>query len=465
MKRKHINIQVPSYVIKICKRIRKNGFQCYVVGGALRDSLLRRKPIPGEWDIATSAKPEDVKSLFEKVIPTGIEHGTVTVVVDGESCEVTTFKQEGEYSDGRHPDRVEFLEDIEKDLARRDFTINAMAYDPISHELIDPYGGEDDLYRRIIRAVGNAEERFREDGLRPLRGARFAAVLGFRMEKESFKAMRSAHQTFLMVSAERKRGEIIKMMSAKRPSVGWELLRKCGYVRLIFPEMEKMIGIMQGGLHKYDVWNHSIMACDFCEGDYKVKLASLLHDIGKPYVREESGKNRKIYAFYRHEQVGAEIVERWMRRMRFSNEEIGVVVKLIENHMINYTPGWTDAAVRRFIRRVGEDRLDELFLVVEADIKARGMIGRSLSLLKELQSRVREQLNRDVPLTLKDLSVNGRDIIKALELEPGPLIGKILKHLLERVIDDPALNRREKLLEVARLMADSNGNNGEKSTG
>ena len=458
-------ISLPSYIEDICAKIREAGFKSFIVGGALRDQLLgdARDPIDMEWDVATSARPEDIRKIFRKTVPTGIAHGTVTVLVDDHACEVTTFRQEGDYSDARHPDRVTFLESIEEDLARRDFTVNAMAFDPINGLFVDPYGGEDDLKHRILRAVGKPTARFREDGLRPLRGARFVAVLGFRMEQETFEAMEKTVKSFLMVSAERKRDEIIKITEAKRPSLGWEVLRKANYIKAIFPEMGKMIGTAQGGLHRYDVWNHSIMACDFCaDAAWQVKLAALLHDIGKPfaaYEDKEGGKssgaekNGRV-TFYGHEEEGEAIVERWMERMRFSGDDTKRVTRLIRHHMINYSPEWTDAAVRRFIKRTGEDLLDDMVRLVEADIKARGTIGESLSLLNELKSRINGQLARNVALVVKDLCVDGRDVMKELDLDPGPRVGKILQSLLDSVIENPSLNRREKLLEMVRAMGD-----------
>ncbi|MFH1437651.1 MAG: HD domain-containing protein [Pseudomonadota bacterium] len=457
-------ISLPPYIKDICAKIQEAGFKSYVVGGALRDQLLgdARNPMDLEWDVATSARPGDVRKIFRKTVPTGIAHGTVMVVVDDRTCEVTTFRQEGDYSDARHPDRVTFLESIEEDLARRDFTVNAMAFDPIMGHFVDPYGGEEDLKHRILRAVGKPTARFREDGLRPLRGARFVAVLGFRMEQETFEAMEKTVKSFLRVSAERKRDEIVKMTEAKRPSLGWEVLRKANYIKAIFPEMSRMIGTAQGGLHRYDVWNHSILACDFCAGAaWQVKLAALLHDCGKPGVglKKEDGKaaepeeNGRV-TFYGHEEAGEAIVEQWMERMRFSGDDTTRVTRLVRHHMINYSPEWTDAAVRRFIKRTGADLLDDLVRLAEADIKARGTIGESLSLLNELKSRIHEQLERDVALAVKDLSIDGRDIMKKLDLDPGPRVGEILQSLLDSVIENPSLNRREKLLEMVRAMGD-----------
>jgi len=457
VEQEHPRISIPSFVEDICRTIQDAGFKCYVVGGALRDQLIEGRPEPGEWDIATSARPDDVGGIFSKTIPTGIAHGTVTVIVEDHKCEVTTFRQESDYSDARHPDRVTFLSSIEEDLARRDFTVNAMAYDPIREHFVDPFNGMEDLEGKLIRAVGNPTARFREDGLRPLRAARFVAVLAFRMEQDTFEAMGKVERSFLMVSAERKRDEIIKMMNAAKPSLGWEVIRKAKYLKSIFPEMAKMVGTRQGGLHKYDVWNHSIMACDFCGGPWQVKLATLFHDMGKPFVADDhsdeeneqnSGGEGRV-TFYRHEEIGAEIVGRWMERKRFSKDDTIRVTRLIKHHMINYSPDWTDAAVRRFIKRVGEDLLDDLFLAVEADIKARGTIGESLSRLNELKTRVWTELKKEVALSLKDLAVSGLDVMRHLELDPGPQIGKILRELLDAVVEKPSLNKRETLLHTA----------------
>jgi tRNA nucleotidyltransferase (CCA-adding enzyme) len=449
-------ILIPPFVEEICCRIQEAGYKCFVVGGALRDQLLGDRPEPAEWDLATSARPEEVRELFPRTVPTGMAHGTMTVLTDDGPCEVTTFRQESDYSDARHPDRVSFLSSIDEDLARRDFTVNALAYDPVRKIMVDPYG-----------AVGSPWARFREDGLRPLRAARFVAVLGFRLEHETFEAMEEATQSFLMVSAERKRDEIIKMMGAAKPSLGWEVLRKAKYLKAIFPEMTKMVGTLQGGLHRYDVWNHSIMTCDFCEGPWQLRLAALLHDIGKPFTaerkpaegegeeeeKEEEGEERTT--FYRHEEAGAEIVERWMERMKFSGADVKHVADLVRHHMILYSSQWGDAAVRRFIRRVGRERVESVLCLAEADIKARGTIGDSLSLLNELRSRVREELSSEVVLSLKDLAVSGIDIMRHFEIDPGPRIGRILRGLLEAVIDNPSLNRRDKLLLMAEGLLDA----------
>jgi len=452
---REIKINIPEYVLDICKTIKKHGFKCYVVGGALRDQIIHPEVEPQEWDIATSALPDDIMKIFPKCIPTGIAHGTVTVIQKGRKVEVTTFRIESGYSDARHPDSVTFVAQIEKDLGRRDFTINAMAYDPLDGIFVDPYGGMDDLSLRLIKAVGDPLSRFREDGLRPLRAARFATVLGFRIENNTFDAMKKAIGSFLMVSSERKRDEIIKMMDAEKPSHGWEILRKAGYIDAIFPEMKRMIGAKGGDRHKYDVWNHSIMACDFCRGKWQVKFACLFHDIGKPFV-EVSENDSGSQKFYGHEKTGADIVGRWMERMRFSNEDIKLIKRLIAEHMVIYSPEWTDSAIRRFIRRVGRDIIDDLFKIVEADIKATGDVGTSISLLNELKSRVYNELKERPPLTIKDLAIGGLEIMKEFGLEQGPEIGMILRELLEKVIEDPSLNRRETLLKIAREIKEKN---------
>jgi tRNA nucleotidyltransferase (CCA-adding enzyme) len=424
--------------------LHRNGYAAYPVGGGVRDSLLGRKC--SDWDVATSAHPEQVMALFEKTVPTGIKHGTVTVILGERKVEVTTFRAESAYSDGRHPDRVQFLDSLEEDLKRRDFCINAMAYDLKHNRIIDPFGGMEDLRRGIIRAVGDPLERFMEDGLRPLRAIRFAAQLDFTVEERTFAAIGQARENFRRVAPERVREEILKLLSVSNAWQGVELLRLSGLMEDIFPELLAGVGFLQNLFHRYDVYQHTIQCLRKARGDGVLKLAVLLHDLGKPATAEGPEGQR---TFYGHEKKSAQLARQIMQRLRFSGEEIERVVTLVENHMFHYEPGWTDGAVRRLIRRVGQSRLEDLFELRRADCWGRGyLVKKGLMNLLELRLRVARVLAEQAALKVTDLAVGGHDVMRILGCPPGPQVGHVLENLLELVTDNPSLNTKEKLEEI-----------------
>jgi tRNA nucleotidyltransferase (CCA-adding enzyme) len=438
-------------VLEICKELRKAGERAWVVGGCVRDTLRGQRV--NDWDIATTALPEKVQKTFDRVIPTGIDHGTVTVLWKGEGYEVTTLRGEGLYTDGRRPDSVVFVGDIDQDLARRDFTVNAIAYDPVDGHLADPFGGLEDMRHKVLRAVGNPAERFSEDGLRILRGARFVATLEFELDPDTEGAFRGALDTFRKVSPERVREEWLKTMKAERPSLGFEVMRRTGILEVTYPELLEQVGCEQNKWHAYDVWGHTMRVLDESEGDPVERVAALLHDVAKPRTRAFSDKTND-WTFYHHEKVGADMAERWLRDYRFSNQERDLITGLIRNHLICYTPDWSDAAVRRFIKRVGRDHLDPLLRLGEADALGKGReVERELSLLQELQGRVNQQLEEGGALTPSDLAIGGNDVIPLLDGGAGPAVGRILRALLDRVIEDPALNTRDKLMPIAEELA------------
>ncbi|MFW6086550.1 MAG: CCA tRNA nucleotidyltransferase, partial [Myxococcota bacterium] len=354
-------------MIGLCRRLRQAGYGAWVVGGSLRDLLLGGEV--GDWDLATSAQPAEVKKVFRRVIPTGIQHGTVTVLFEGGSYEVTTLRGETTYTDGRHPDRVYFVEDIEADLARRDFTGNAIAYDPVEDVTCDPFGGLADLERRVLRAVGDPRERFSEDGLRVLRAARFVATLEFELDPSTERAIAPAIETFRKVSHERVREEWLKALRAREPSRAFEVMRRTGILEVTLPELLAQVACEQNRYHAYDVWTHTMACVDAMEGDAIERLAALLHDLGKPRSRSVSDKTGD-HTFYGHERIGADMAQRWLRDYRFSNEERDKVVRMIRHHLLGYSPEWTDAAVRRFIKRVGKDLIDPLLRLARADAGA-----------------------------------------------------------------------------------------------
>ncbi|WP_437648688.1 CCA tRNA nucleotidyltransferase [Sorangium sp. So ce362] len=448
----HLIDLVPEDVLGICRRLRERGKRGWIVGGCVRD-LLRGEPAK-DWDVATDARPDEVVAAFRKVIPTGIQHGTVTVVVRGVPYEVTTLRGDGTYSDGRRPDRVEFVDDITADLARRDFTMNAIAIDPVDGHLIDPFGGQRDLEAKIIRAVGDPGERFAEDGLRVLRAARFAATLESALDPETERAMGTArsHQTFRCVSAERVRDEWLKAMRARRPSVAFEIMRRTELLSITCPEMIESVGCEQNRWHAYDVWGHAMACLDACKPEPILRVAALMHDIGKPRTREFSEKTSD-YTFYEHERVGAEMAEPILTRLRFSNDERARIVALIRHHLICYDDSWTDAAVRRWLRRVTPGLAPDLYEIGVADALGKGReVTEDIATIGRLRERVEALLAAGAALSAKDLAVNGSTLMKELGIPPGRLVGEILERLVEVVTEEPEANTPERLLAAARDM-------------
>jgi poly(A) polymerase/tRNA nucleotidyltransferase (CCA-adding enzyme) len=435
--------KIDSGAIKTISTLKAAGFQAYLVGGCVRDALLGMAP--DEWDIATSARPDEVGALFEKVVPTGIEFGTVTVLRPEGRYEVTTFRSDSRYVDGRHPESVSFSSELKDDLARRDFTVNALAYDPETKELIDLFDGQADLKKRTIKTVGNPLDRFGEDGLRPIRACRLAAKLNFTVAPDVLAAIPMALETVRKVAPERFHDELVKLLKTATPSIGLELMRQTGLLTILLPEIETCYGVEQPAeYHNYDVYWHSLRACDAAPADNLVlRLAALLHDIGKPACQEG-------LTYYNHDRVGAVMAAELMRRLRFGNAEIEKVTSLIANHMFDYRPDWSDAAVRRFIRRIGgTENVASIFELRRSDAKAmKATIGTDY--LTELGERIEKIIAAENALHIKDLKINGNDLMTALNLEPGPKIGELLDYLLEKVLDDPTLNTSETLLALAK---------------
>jgi tRNA nucleotidyltransferase (CCA-adding enzyme) len=452
---KHLLDLVPEDVLGICTRLREKNKRGWIVGGCVRDLL--RGQAPKDWDIATDARPDEVVGMFRKVIPTGIQHGTVTVVRRGVHYEVTTLRGEGAYTDGRRPDKVEFVDDITADLARRDFTFNAIAIDPVDGHVIDPFEGRKDLEAHVLRAVGDPLERFAEDGLRVLRAARFSATLECSIAPETEQAMGAVRSldTFRRVSAERVRDEWIKAMHARRPSVAFEAMRRTRLLEISCPEMLESVGCVQNKWHGYDVWGHAMACLDACKPEPILRVAALLHDVAKPRTRAFSDKTQD-YTFYEHERIGAEIAEPILARLRFSNDERARVVALVRHHLICYADDWTDAAVRRWLRRVTPELAPDLYEIGFADAKGKGKEhSEDLANIERLRVRVEAVLASGAALSARDLAINGRDLMKELGLPPSRAVGETLEKLVELVTDDPAANEREKLLAAAReIVAD-----------
>jgi tRNA nucleotidyltransferase (CCA-adding enzyme) len=437
---------IPEPVVGICRELRQAGHRAWLVGGSLRD-LIRRKPV-GDYDIATTARPPQVRKVFRRVVPTGIEHGTVTVFYGGEGYEVTTLRGETTYSDGRRPDHIFFVDDIEADLGRRDFTMNAIAYDPLDGVTVDPFDGLGDIERELIRAVGDPLERFREDGLRVLRAARFVATLQFTLDPPTEQAIEPTLTTFRKVSHERVRAEWLKALAAPEPSRAFEVMRRTGILAVTLPELLEQVGCEQNRYHAHDVWTHTMLCTDAMEGDPIERLAALLHDLGKPRARQRS-ESTGDYTFHHHERLGADMAAGWLSDYRYSNAERDKVVRMIRHHLLGYGPEWSDAAVRRFVQRVGEDLLDPLLRLARADAVAKGRpVDEDLARIEELASRIRAQLSAGAPLRARDLCISGREVMGRLGVGPGRMVGRVLDRLLEVVLDDPSLNRPEALLPL-----------------
>ena len=446
---------MPNEVRELCQRLKEAGHRSWLVGGCVRDELLRQEgdqyTAPrGDWDIATSALPEQVQKLFRKVIPTGIQHGTVTVLLRSGQYEVTTLRGETTYSDGRRPDAVYFVDDIKDDLARRDFTINAIAYDVLEDRVIDPFDGAGDLARRTLRAVGVARERFAEDGLRVLRGARFAATLELELAPETASAIAPSLDSYRKVSAERIRDEWLKTMKAKKPSRAFEIMKDHGLLAISAPELLESVGCEQNKWHAFDVWGHALACLDCAPQNPVLRVAALLHDVGKPRSRAFSEKTQD-YTFYEHERIGAEMVEPMLSRLRFSNDERAHITSLVRHHLICYDASWSDATVRRWLRRVTPELAPDLYLLNEADVRGKGRdCSLDLEALAGLKAHVERVIAAGAAFSMRDLAINGGVLMKELSLKPGPDLGRILKTLLDEVVDDPSRNEREALLARAR---------------
>lgn len=418
------------------------GQAAYVVGGSLRDALLGREP--ADWDLTTDARPERVQSLFPDSLYEN-RYGTVVVRHGGAQYEITAFRRDAAYSDFRHPDAVEFGDSIEEDLARRDFTVNSMAWGArpgAKPAYVDPYGGAADLERRLLRAVGDPEERFREDALRMVRAVRLAATLDFEIEAETLAAIGRGAELVGHVSGERVLAEMQKLLAAREPSRGLRLMADSGLLAVIAPELARQRGMSQNKIAGEDLWNHTLRTVDAAPGRGVVRLAALLHDVGKPDTLADGH-------FHGHESVGAAMARDLLARLHAPRLLQERVAHLVLHHMFSYQPDWTDAAVRRFIRKVGSGCIDDLLALRAADNEGSGQPSDG-GHLAELASRAGAELAADAVLGRHQLAVNGDDLKSDLGLPQGRLLGRLLDELTERVVAEPALNDRAILLELAR---------------
>lgn len=434
-------IRLPEKVNIIIEKLKSHGYEAYAVGGCVRDSILGRQP--EDWDITTSATPQETKELFAKTFDTGIEHGTVTVLLGKEGFEVTTYRVDGEYEDSRHPKEVTFTRNLREDLLRRDFTINAMAYNE-DDGLVDIFGGISDLEEKVIRCVGNAMERFSEDALRILRGIRFAAQLGFEIEESTKEGMRKLAPTLKNISAERIQVELTKMLVSPRP----DMLREAyelGITKEFLPEFDLL---MQTGQetphHMYNVGEHTLHSLMHIRNDKVLRLTMLFHDMGKPKMKTVD--EHQVAHFKRHACESREIAEEVLRRLKFDNDTLHKVCKLVLYH--DYRMPETPKNVRRAMNKIGTELFPDYLEVRRADILAQSMYLRDEKLKSiEETKRIFEEIVKDSQcVSLKELAVSGKDLIKA-GMQPGPEIGATLERLLELVLDDPNLNTKEELLK------------------
>lgn len=434
-------IRLPEKVNIIIEKLKSHGYEAYAVGGCVRDSILGRQP--EDWDITTSATPQETKELFAKTFDTGIEHGTVTVLLGKEGFEVTTYRVDGEYEDSRHPKEVTFTRNLREDLLRRDFTINAMAYNE-DDGLVDIFGGISDLEEKVIRCVGNAMERFSEDALRILRGIRFAAQLGFEIEESTKEGMRKLAPTLKNISAERIQVELTKMLVSPRP----DMLREAyelGITKEFLPEFDLL---MQTGQetphHMYNVGEHTLHSLMHIRNDKVLRLTMLFHDMGKPKMKTVD--EHQVAHFKRHACESREIAEEVLRRLKFDNDTLHKVCKLVLYH--DYRMPETPKNVRRAMNKIGTELFADYLEVRRADILAQSMYLRDEKLKSiEETKRIFEEIVKDSQcVSLKELAVSGKDLIKA-GMQPGPEIGATLERLLELVLDDPNLNTKEELLK------------------
>lgn len=444
----NIRINVPDKAKRVVNTIQAAGFEAYVVGGCVRDSILGRQP--QDWDITTSAKPEQVKALFPRTIDTGLQHGTVTVMQDREGFEVTTYRIDGEYEDSRHPKEVVFTPNLEEDLKRRDFTINAMAYNE-EKGLVDIFGGMDDIRLGRIRCVGRAEERFGEDALRMLRAIRFSAQLGYEIDEETQQGIRRLAPTLKNISAERIQTELVKMLVSPHP----DYLRTAydmGVTKIFFPEFDRAMETEQHHPHHmYSVGEHILHSLAYVPADKVLRLTMLLHDIGKPdtLTIDEQG----ITHFYNHERLSAEMAKTILRRLKFDNDTINMVYKLVMYHDYGNSVEPTLQIVRRAMNKIGEDAFPALFQVKYADMMAQSdyLRDEKLKRLENWRQLYAEICEKQQCVSLKSLAVTGSDLIAA-GMKPGRELGDVLQKLLQLVLDDPACNTKEKLLSEAKRL-------------
>ncbi len=443
---------IPADVLAVCRTLHAAGHQAHLVGGGIRDLLLGRQP--ADFDVATNALPDVVMNLFgaRYALPTGLQHGTITVLTGqpARHVEVTTFRGEGEYLDGRRPSQVSFSATLHEDLARRDFTMNAIAFDPLTQEITDPFDGQGDLQRKLVRAVGDPIKRFTEDGLRPMRAVRQATQLGFAIDEPTLGAIPLTLASFRMVSGERIRDELFKMFRAPTPSMGVRWMLQTQLLAEVFPELLPCVGCFQGPPHEMDVFDHSLAVLDALAARPDLRLAGLLHDVGKPGTQQRSELG--VVVFPGHAARGATLMSAVAGRLRLSVAERRLLVDLTAQHEFGYEPQWTDAQLRGLLRRwrQGADRIADLVALHLANRQARSRSGQMPAEARAFADRVVALLSTHPPLSARDLALDGRTLMDALKIPPGKLVGQLLEALLDRVIEEPQHNTPQGLVVLAQ---------------
>ncbi len=431
---------IPKEVKEVIAQLKKAGFEAYIVGGCVRDFLLGNEP--KDWDVTTNAKPEEIQEVFPDSF---YENNFLTVTVRTGSqkipeVEITTYRSEAKYSDKRHPDQVTFAKTLQEDLSRRDFTVNALAMDE-KKKIVDSFEGQEDLKKKIIRTVGNPNDRFGEDALRMLRAVRFATTLGFTIEEKTAEAIRKNSIWLEAISKERIREELLKIIMADTAADGIELLRQLHLLKFILPELEENYGVGQNKHHIYDCYQHALKALEYTakkKFSMHVRLATLLHDIGKPRVKVGQGKES---TFYNHEMVGAKMTFQLLNRLKFSNKDIEKITKLVRSHMFYYNVDEvSESSVRRLVKNVGPENMEELLQLREADRIGSGVPKAEPYKLRHLKYII-DKVSKD-PISVGMLKVNGKDVMGILKIEPGPKVGQILDVLLGYVLDDPKKNTK-----------------------
>lgn len=473
IKENSTGVKIPKEISEILKTLEGAGFDSYLVGGCVRDLLIneelrrakRSEPDlsvgPKDWDITTNAKPEQIQKIFSDSVYEN-NFGTVGIKTRSEKenlkiVEVTTFRKDIGYSDQRHPDKIEFAKTIEEDLARRDFTVNSLAMRVSErkakkeNEIIDPFKGREDLSKKIIRAVGVPEERFREDALRMLRAVRFSCQLGFSIDNKTEEAIRNNAHLLKKISKERIRDEFSKIIMTNEAEKGVRMLQSLGLMQFIVPELIEGVGVAQNKHHIYTVWEHNVLALGYAASknySFEIRLASLLHDVGKPRTKKGEGADS---TFYQHEYVGAKMTKKILEDLKYPKDVIDYVTHLVRYHLFYYNVGEvTEAGVRRFLARVGPENVDDLLKVREADRIGSGVPKAFPYKLRHLLFMI-DKVKRD-PISPKMLKLKGNDVIKILSIEPGPKVGHILNALLEEVMESPSLNTKKYLEDKAKKL-------------
>jgi poly(A) polymerase/tRNA nucleotidyltransferase (CCA-adding enzyme) len=454
------NYHIPEIIIKTVKNLINNGFEAFLVGGCVRDLMLHVKP--KDWDITTNAKPEQIQKLFPKTVYEN-KFGTVVVINENiedetlKAVEITPFRLESKYSDKRHPDIIHFAGNLEDDLKRRDFTINTLALNIVSCETIDLFNGQKDLKNKIIRTVGNPEDRFSEDALRILRAVRLATELGFTIDQQTQEVLKKRAHLLEIIAKERIKDEFVKIIMTDKPSKGIEIMRELGILKFVVPELEDGYGVEQNQAHKYDVWNHNLLSLDHAASkkwSLEIRLAALLHDIGKPASRRWK-EEKNDWTFYGHEVIGAKMVFRILSHLRFSKRITELVAKLVRYHLFfSDTEKITLSAVRRTVRNVGPENVWDLMKVRFCDRIGMARPKETPYRLRKYEAMIEEAMR--TPLSVGTLKINGNRLMEILGIKPGPKIGQILHILLDEVLDDSERNTKKWLEKRAKELGKLN---------